>query len=66
MAALVMLPSHDRKPRAVSHGPMESARHGIGLRQPMMIFRASERSSIQLLMRKKQAARGHETEKREI
>lgn len=65
MAALVMLPSHDRKPRAVSHGPMESARHGMGLRQPIIIFKASDRSSIQLLMRKKQAVRGHETEKRD-
>lgn len=65
MAELVTLPSHERKPIVVSHGPIESARHGMGRRLPIAIFNASDRSSTQLLMKKQQAARGHATENRD-
>ena len=65
IAELVMLPSHDKKPRAVSHGPIESERHGIGRRLLMAIFRASDRSSTQLLIRKQSGVSGHATEKRD-
>jgi hypothetical protein len=65
MAALVMLPSQDRKPRVDSHGPIESARHGMGRRLLMAILIASDRSSTQLLIRKQHAASGHATEKSE-
>lgn len=65
MALLVMLPSHERKPSAVSQVPIESERHGMGRLQLMAIFKASERSSTQLLMKKQLAARGQATEKSE-
>lgn len=65
MAALVILPSHERKPRVESHGPIESALHGIGRRLLIAILIASDRSSTQLLIRKQQAASGQATEKRE-
>lgn len=65
MAELVMLPSQDKKPMAVSQGPMESDRHGIGRLQLMAIFSASDRNSTQLLTRKQHAASGQATEKSE-
>lgn len=63
MAALVILPSQDRKPSVVSQGPIESALHGIGRRLLMAILMASDLSSTQLLIWKQQAASGHATEK---
>lgn len=65
MAELVMLPNQDRKPRAVSQGPIESDRHGMGRRLLIAIFRASDRNSTQLLAKKKMAVSGQATEKRE-
>lgn len=65
IAALVMLPNQERKPRELSQGPMESARQGIGRWQLVAIFMASERASTQLLMRNEHAVRGQMTEKRE-
>ncbi|CRJ96337.1 hypothetical protein BN1708_002129 [Verticillium longisporum] len=55
MPALVRVPSHDRKPIASSHGPIESARHGMGRLLLMAILTASDRSSTQLLIRKQHA-----------
>lgn len=66
MAALVILPNQERKPRAVIQGPIESDRHGIGRRLLMAILSASDLSSTQLLMQKQQAASGHAVENRDM
>lgn len=57
------LPSQERKPREVTHGPMESERHGMGRLLLIAIFTASARASTQLLMRNEHAVRGQMTEK---
>lgn len=65
IAAAVRLPSHDRNPKASSHGPIESARHGTGRCISTVIFTASDRSSIQLFIKKETAVSGHTTENKE-
>lgn len=62
IAALVKLPSHERKPSEVSQGPIESERQGIGLLLLIAIFIASARASTQLLIRNEQAVNGQMTE----
>jgi hypothetical protein len=64
-AAEVRLPHHDRNPRASSQGPIESARHGTGRCISTEIFTASDRSSIQLFIKKETAVSGQTTEKRD-
>lgn len=66
IAELVTLPSQDKAPSVGSHGPIESARHGTGRRQLMVILSASDRSSTQLLTRKQRGASGQATEKRHM
>ena len=58
-----MLPSQVRKPRLSSQGPILSARSGVGRCISTQILTASERSSIQLLIRKETGTRGQTTEK---
>jgi hypothetical protein len=64
-AAVVRLPIHDRNPRESSHGPIESALHGTGRCVSIAIFKASPRSSIQLLTKNDTAVSGQMTEKRD-
>ena len=64
-AALVTLPNHERNPREVSQGPIESARQGIGRWQLVAIFIASDLASTQLFTKNEQAVRGQITEKRD-
>jgi hypothetical protein len=66
IAELVILPSQDKTPRVESHGPMESALHGTGRLQLVVILSASDRSSTQLLTKKQQGASGQATEKRHM
>lgn len=64
-AELVKLPSHERKLRDPSHGPMESARQGTGRWVSIAILRASPRNSIQLFIKNDTPVRGQITEKRD-
>ena len=48
---------------ALSHGPIESALHGMGRLQLVAILSPSDRSSTQLFTKKHKPARGHATEK---
>ena len=65
MAELMMLPNQERKLRALSHGPIESALHGMGLWLPTAIFMASDLSSTQLLIKKEHGVKGQIDEKSE-
>ena len=62
-AAEVKLPIQDRNPRALSQGPMESALQGTGRWVSKASFKASPRSSIQLLMKNETGVSGQMTEK---
>lgn len=64
-ADVVRLPSHARNPKASSQGPIESARHGIGRCISIVIFKASDRSSIQLFIKNERAVSGQITENSE-
>lgn len=63
IAALVKLPSQDKKPSEVIQGPTESDLHGMGLLLLTDIFIASDRASTQLLTRNEHAVSGQMTEK---
>src|SRR5436305_936079 len=62
-AAVLMLPSHVKKPRQSNQGPIESARQGTGLCISTEILIASDRNSTQLFTMKETAVSGHTTEK---
>lgn len=65
IAELTKLPNHDKKPRALSQGPIESALQGMGRLLLIAIFIASERNSTQLLIRNDTGASGQIAEKRD-
>lgn len=65
MAELTMLPSQDRNPSELSHGPIESALQGMGRWLLTAIFIASDRSSTQLLTKNETGVSGQTTEKSE-
>jgi len=58
-AALVILPTQERKPRVSSQGPIVSALRGVGRRNSIQILKKSERSSTQLLTKNEAGTRGH-------